>query len=400
MESLKDIKKTVLKQIDESRDEAIELLVKLVQAESINPPGDTRKAADVIIKAAKSFTNDYRIICKEEVAPNIFITLNPGKKPQLLYNGHMDTVPPGDHSKWEVGPFSGEIKNDAVYGRGSIDMKGAVAAMLMAAKILSKSRVPLKGSLVLNFVSDEEVGAVRGTQFLMDENHYSPDMVVVGEPTQSNRISLCEKGIVILGLTVKGRAAHASMPWLGVNAVDKAVKILYAINSKVGEKLKDRPSGLLTQSTINIGKIQGGMSFNIVPESCEVQIDRRILPTETAESAIGEIQQVIDDLKKEDPEIDAVLTCFGAALPFDTNPSEFICMKAHETLEELNIPTEPVGFAAVCDGRIFASKGIPTMIIGPGLAVETVHGLNEHLEIDEYIQAIKVYALLAVNALS
>jgi succinyl-diaminopimelate desuccinylase len=400
MESIEDIKAAVLNRIDESRNEAVELLVKLVQADSSNPPGDTRKAADVIVKAAGSFTENCKIISKEDVAPNIFITLNPGKKPQLLYNGHLDTVPPGDDSHWEVGPFSGEIRNNSVFGRGALDMKGGVAAMMMAAKALSQERAPLKGSLVLNFVSDEEVGAIRGTQFLMDNNHYSPDMVVVGEPTLSNRISLCEKGIVIMGLTVKGRAAHASMPWLGVNAIDKTVKILYAINSKVGEKLKDRPTGVLTQSTINVGKIQGGMAFNIVPEICETQIDRRILPSETVESAVAEIQQVIDELKKEDPEIDATLSCYGAALPFNTNPSEYICRKARETLEELHIPVEPVGFAAVCDGRIFADKGIPTIIIGPGLAAETVHGLNEYLEIDEYIQAIKVYALLAINALS
>jgi succinyl-diaminopimelate desuccinylase len=391
------LKERVLRRIEDSRDEAVELLADLVKAESVNPPGDTRQAAEVITRKAATFTENVEILSCVETIPNVHVTLNPGGRPQLLYNGHLDTVPVGDEANWEVDPLGAVIKNNMMYGRGVADMKGGVAAMLMAAKALATENVPLKGSLVLSFVGDEETGAGKGAGYLMENGHYSPDMVVVGEITNNSRIAIAEKGIIVYVLTTKGKTAHGSTPWVGVNAIDKMTKILYRLQTDLVPDLGRRASGLLPPATMNIGTIKGGVSFNVVADSCEVVIDRRTLPGETVEGTAQEIQDIIDQVKKEDPEVDASLVQLAAASPFETSPNEEICRLAQQTMKELGRPSDYVGYEQVCDGRIFSEKGIPTIIIGPGTA-KKAHTPNENLELDHYVEAIKVYALLAMNA--
>ncbi len=391
------VKARVLQRIEDSREEAIALLADLVRAESVNPPGDTRKAVEVIRRAAGTFTEDVEIVSCEETVPNVFVTLNPRGRPQLLYNGHLDTVPVGDEANWEVDPLGAVIRHNRMYGRGVADMKGGVAAMLMAAKALAVERVPLKGSLVLSFVGDEETGAGKGAGYLMQNGYYSPDMVVVGEITNDSRIAIAEKGIIVYVLTTKGRTAHGSTPWVGVNAIDKMTKILYRLQTDLMPALSRRESGLLPPATMNIGTIKGGVSFNVVADSCEVVIDRRTLPDETIEGVTREVQDVIDRVKAEDPEVDASLVQLAAASPFETSPDETICRLAEKTMQELGRPSDFVGYEQVCDGRIFSEKGIPTIVMGPGTASKA-HTPDENLELDQYMDAIKVYALLAMNA--
>jgi acetylornithine deacetylase/succinyl-diaminopimelate desuccinylase family protein len=394
-----DRKERILIRVDEMKDEAIELLAEMVKAPSVNPPGDTREVAEVILRKARTFTEHCERVAAEETAPNVFVALNPGGRPQLLCNGHLDTVPVGDASQWEFDPFGAVVRQNVMYGRGVADMKGGCAAMLMAAKVLAVEEVPMRGSLVVNLVSDEETGGGRGAAYLMANGFYSPDMVVVGEITNRNRIAIAEKGVVVYSLTTKGRAAHASTPWVGINAIDKMVKVLHRIQVRLTEALKTRPSGMLPPATINTGTIQGGVSFNVVADSCHALIDRRILPSETEASATREIQGILDELEVEDPDIKAGLEILGSGTPFETSPDASICNLARKTLEELGLPGEFVGYEQVSDGRFFAEKGIPTILIGPGTA-KVAHTPNEYLELDQFLDAIRVYALLAVRALA
>ncbi len=392
-----DMKENIFKRIDELRDEAIELLADLVKAESVNPPGDTRRIVEIIKQKAETFTENVDVVTCEDTVSNIFVTLNPGARPQLLYNGHLDTVPVGDENHWEVDPFGAVIKGNLMFGRGVADMKGGVGAMLMAAKVLAMEDIPLQGSLVLSFVGDEETGGMKGAGYLMEKGHYSPDMVVVGEITNNNGIAVAEKGAAIYVLTTKGKTAHGSTPWVGVNAIDKMVKILSRLQTELVPALNLKESGMLPPATMNIGTIKGGVSFNVVADECEVVIDRRTLPEESIDAVTQEIQDVIDAVKKEDPDVDASLIHLGTAPPFETSTDETICRLAQETMKELGRPTDFVGYEQVSDGRIFSEKGIPTILIGPGTA-KKAHTPNESLELDQYLDAIKIYALLAINA--
>jgi succinyl-diaminopimelate desuccinylase len=393
-----ELKERVIRRVGELRDEAVEFLADLVKTESANPPGDMRAIADVISNKARTFTQNCEIVADDETVPNIFVTLNPGARPQLLYNGHMDTVPIGDKGNWKFDPFGAVIEGNQMYGRGVADMKGGMGAMLMAAKVLAVEKVPLMGSLVVNCVGDEEIGGARGAGYLMENDHYSPDMVVVGEITNNNGIAIGEKGVAIFSLSTRGRTAHASTPWAGISAIEKMIKILHRFQERLNDAFKTRDSGILPPASINIGTIQGGVSFNVVADSCDVVIDRRTLPGETLESVTQEMQDIIDEVKREDPDVDATLQLMGSGNPFETSPDEQICQIAKKTLDELGMNSDFVGYEQVSDGRFFADKGIPTILIGPGIA-QQAHTPNEHLELDQYVDAIKIYALLAINAI-
>jgi len=395
---MNQVKERVLNRIEKIEEEAIDFLAALVKAESVNPPNDTRKIIDIIKKKAKSFTKNYQIAAIDENMPNIFITLNSGGRPQLLYNGHVDTVPIGNMENWKMEPFGAYIEGGYMYGRGVADMKGGVAAMLMAAKALHLENVPLKGALVLNFVGDEEKGGENGVKYLMDKGYYSPDMVVVGEITNNNQVATMEKGVVIYKLTIKGRTAHASTPWVGINAIEKMVMVLYHLNKILSEELKKRPSGKLPPASINFGTIEGGVSYNVVADNCSVLIDRRTLPGETIASATREIREIIDCVKEEESDINATLSIVASGPPFETSPDEQVCQIAKKTMEELNLSADFVGYEQVSDGRFFSEKGIPTILIGPGNAKEA-HTPDERLKLEQYIDAIKIYALMAINAL-
>jgi succinyl-diaminopimelate desuccinylase len=278
-------------------------------------------------------------------------------------------------------------------------MKGGVGAMLMATKILQLEEVPLQGSLVTNFVSDEEKSGALGAGYLMENGYYSPDMVVVGEITNGNRIALAEKGGVLFRLRTRGRSAHASTPWTGINAIEKMAAILHQIGTRLIPALRARPSGQLPPPSMSFGTIRGGVATNVVADACEVLIDRRTLPGESVESATREIQETIEEAKRADPEIDASLEVLWSAPAFETPPDEQICQVARRTVDELGLESDFVGYEQLSDARFFAEKGIPVIIIGPGMA-HRGHSPNERLELDQYLDAIKIYALLAINALA
>jgi len=395
---MENLKQKVLQRIDSMQDEAIGFLADLVKAESINPPGDTRPVMAVIENKLKEFGQSYEIVKAREDMPNILVSFNEGARPQLLYNGHIDTVPIGEESAWEVDPLGAVIQDGVMIGRGVADMKGGVGAMLMAAKALSLEQVPLKGSLVLNFVSDEETGGDNGVGYLMKHDYLSPDMVVVGEITNRNSIAISEKGVAVFSLTTRGRTAHASTPWAGINAIEKMVKILHTLQVQLIDRFDERPSGVLPPASMNVGTIQGGISFNVVADSCNVLLDRRTLPGETAKSARDEILEVISTLQQEDPDINASLDLLGSGDPFETLPDTEICRIARRTMVELDLNPDCVGYEQVSDGRYFAEKGIPTILIGPGIA-QQAHTPNEQLELDQYLEAINIYAVLAINTL-
>jgi acetylornithine deacetylase/succinyl-diaminopimelate desuccinylase-like protein len=176
------------------------------------------------------------------------------------------------------------------------------------------------------------------------------------------------------------------------------IGILYEIQTRLADSFKSRPSGYLPPASLNIGTIRGGVSFNVVADACNVLIDRRTLPGETVESARREILEIIEALRKDDPDIDVSLELLGSGEPFQTSPDETICQIARQTMMELGLNPDFVGYEQVSDGRFFAEKGIPTILIGPGIA-QQAHTPNERLELDQYMEAIKIYALLAINAL-
>jgi len=395
---MQETEKRLLRSIDGMKDEIVQLLSDLVKNESVNPPGNTRKAAQILTDKFREFNIAPEVVSVDDDKPNLIARINPGRRPELLFNSHIDTVPPGDLAQWKYDPFAAVVEEGRMYGRGVADAKASIAAMTMAAKAIKRSAIELKGSMVVNPVSDEETGGIKGAKFLRDAGHLTPDFVVIGEQTD-NEIAIAEKGIIWFNIKTIGRTAHGSTPWEGVNAIEKMVKLLVNIQEELGSKLKTMSHPLTPPPSINIGTIQGGVKVNVVPDACEVSLDRRLLPEEPPEKAEKELSEIVDRMRRSDPDFKAELKTLLTGSPVNTSPEAEIVRVAQGVNKDLELSSKLVGYAQASDGRFFVEQGIQTIIIGPS-DPRVGHTPNEHVRLDDVITTTKIYALITARMLT
>lgn len=386
---------TVVSQIERRRASIVGLLATLVRTPSPNPPGDTRQVADLITARLREAAVDFQVLADEPRKPNIIARIGQGR-PELLFTSHMDTVPAGDRRAWHRDPFAAEIVGARMYGRGAADAKASLVAMLAAVGALVDV-LPLRGTLVFTAVSDEEVGGVNGTEFLVDRGLVNPDHVVVGEITH-NRLAVAEKGILWVRITTHGRAAHASTPWEGANAISAMLRVLQAIEDRIGTRLRTLSHPLVPPPSLSVGTIRGGVATNIVPDWCEATIDRRTLPNENIQAAGAEINRVVADLRAHDPGLQVDVEVIQSGPPIETPPGAPIVQAAMDVARALELQPEPVGYQQASDGRFFAQRGVPTILFGPG-DPEVAHTADESVDLDEFMTAAKFYAMLGQKAL-
>lgn len=383
----------ILDSIERRRPSIIGLLAALVRADSANPPGDTRKVADLIAARLRESSIDFQVLADEIRKPNIIARIGRGR-PELLFTSHMDTVSAGTPKTWRHEPYGAEIVGTRMYGRGAADAKASLVAMIAAVEALSTT-LPLRGTLTLTAVSDEEIGGVKGTEYLVDRGLLAPDAVVVGEITE-NRLATAEKGILWLRLVTHGRAAHGSTPWEGSNAISHMLRLLDAIDRRVSSRLAAMRHPLVPPPSLNIGTIRGGVATNVVPDWCEATVDRRTLPGENLPEAVAEIERIIAALQREDPALQAEVEVLQAGPPIETPLDAPLVRAAQDVARELRLSPEAVGYHQASDGRFFAERGIPTILFGPG-DPEVAHTPDESVDLDDVITAARFYALLGLR---
>ena len=319
------------------------------------------------------------------------------EKPTLMFNGHMDTVPVGDKDLWSVDPFEGVLRDGRIYGRGAADMKGALAAMIASVKAIVESEVRLRGRLILTFVADEEVTGY-GTRDLIRRG-YRADFAIVGEPNELN-VQTAHKGVLWLKVVTRGKAAHASVPHQGVNAIYRMADICLALE-KMNSLLAGRKHSLLGSPTINVGTIKGGIKTNIVPDYCEITIDRRLIPGEKPIDVKQEIEETLESLGGKTSKLQFELEVLNLAEPSETPQDELIVQVARKAVKEV-IGRDPgvTGFTATCDMRFLVNEaGIPTIILGPG-SLRQAHVIDEYVEVEQVINAAKIYTSIILKTLS
>ncbi len=383
--------------VEEMRDEIIAFLQDLVKTESVNPPGHTRRIVRLICDKLDTFGGEYEMISEDDSRQNLVAWINRGKKPCLLYNSHMDTVPEGDVQKWTYGPFSGEVAAGYLYGRGAADAKASLAAMVMAAKVLAVSGLEMEGSLMVNPVCDEETGGEKGTRYLLETGAVDPDHVVIGEIT-GNAVAVAEKGVINIDLKVLGRSAHASTPWDGANAIDGMTAVLDRLKKYFHEHLEEKTHALTPPPSMNTGMIKGGVKSNMVAEQCEAVVDMRPIPGMDTDQLSDDLQKVLDEYQEQQGDLTLESSIRVLGRPFETDPEEKMVNKCREAVRFLDSDDEITGYAQVSDGRFFAEKGIPTVILGPGEPAQA-HTHDEHISVEEVIKAVKIYVLTALKML-
>jgi len=309
----------------------------------------------------------------------------------LMFNGHTDTVP-GFTMEYE--PFKPFIKDGNIYGRGSADMKGGIAAMIAAMIAIKRQGLQLKKTVAFAGVIDEEERS-KGTEHLIKKNIIS-DYVVIGEPTNL-RVCTAHKGMEWIEVSFKGKATHGSSPKAGKNAIYMATNFCRMIYEELDPVISKREHELLGCGSINVGYINGGDDPNIVPDRCSVQIDRRWLPNETLEFIHKEIESYATkaaDKFEGQYEIRAMreLTASMINAPYSIEQSNELVTTALDITSQIagkSFPTRD--FPAWSDAGLLSNHTkAKCIILGPG-NIKQAHANDEFCSIDEILKASEIY---------
>lgn len=326
--------------------------------------------------------------------PNTLGTIGNGNGKTLLLNAHVDVVPYG--TGWMRDPEGGELVDGKIYGRGAVDDKGPLAALLAATLALHKSGLPVNGKLIVCAVMDEE-NSSKGSRALMQ--HLRGDMGIVGEPTSGN-ICIAHKGSLRPMMRVDGHCAHTSRPEQGINAISKMAGVITRIDAWHKE-LRKREHPLTGAASAAVSIIQGGDQSNVIPDRVFALLDRRMVPGETEEQAVAEINAMFAQWMAEDPElkisIDHLRPTTGSAA--QVAPDAEVVNRVSDAYRSV-WGSEPTltGMGGACDMVHLVNAGVPTVVFGPGSSSQA-HQPDEHIEVDELIRCTQTVLLTAARYL-
>lgn len=375
------------------RDDAVRLLADLVRLPTLNPPGIEKPGAELLVKELESrgFRPELR-----EVAPNranvVARLTGTGEAPALLFNGHIDVVPPGAIA-WKHEPFGAQIEDGKMYGRGSADMKSGLAAMLIAMDALARSGRKLKGDLVFSAVCDEEIGVTGSVALVEDGVLDGVGAVVIGEPTGFNAY-IAQKGTFWIELETYGKTAHGSMPHMGRNAI---IDMQALLSEVLAIPLREGPDPSLGRTTLNVGTIHGGVGPNVVPDSCRASLDFRLPAGISQESMMEELAAAVRRAQARLPGLQADIRNTGSRQSAATSPTNAIVAAAIAACRNVlgrEIAPAPTPGYATDASALCSDPPVPFVIIGPGRQ-ELAHKPDEYVELDDYLTSITVYAEIA-----
>lgn len=397
--------------IDDRKDELIKLVSDLIKIPSENPTGSVEEVMEFISNYLNDNKIQYEIIRSGPKFPNIVAKFGNDEGKTIVLNGHADVVPVGDRNKWDFDPFSGEITDTLILGRGTSDMKAGLAGIMFATKILAEKNAKLKGKIVLHIVPDEETGGDMGTKWLIDNGYaYDADACLVAEPTSYSNCEVGQKGSLWIKIKSYGKSAHGSIGnYVGENAITKIMKILGKVENLTELKgnYKESQLGVLADSkriakdalkaegvenvidhvAVNIGTISGGIKTNMVADYCEAAIDVRMPIGVKAKDLEKEFNKIVEDLKLEGIEYE--FNWNSEANYTDTN--EDLVKSAVINAEKIwNKKVVPAYQWASSDARYYRYNNIPTIQYGPA-NTEGIHSYNENVDIEDVINSTKVY---------
>ncbi len=346
------------------RDYLLETLAGLVRINSVNPslapgaPGE-KEIAGFIAASLQSLGLKTEIFEPEPGRSSVVGTLKgSGGGRNLMLNAHCDTVDVAGMAE----PFSAAIRGGKLYGRGSFDMKGSLAASMAAAKALVDDGVRLRGDVLVAAVADEEYGSL-GTRDLI--GRVKVDGAIVTEPTALNTC-LAHKGYLWIAVEVAGRAAHGSKFELGIDANMKMGAFLHEL-AKLEKDLRARPPHpLVGPPSLHAAMLSGGSGLSTYAARATVEIERRTIPGETEAQAVDEIQQIVDKLAAADRDFRAAVKAFFVRDPFEAAADASI-VKAVDRAASSVLGHAPahVGDTPWMDAALLQAAGVDTVVFGP-----------------------------------
>ena len=421
----RDPSEGLFKRIDSRRDELIELARALIRFPTVNPPGEAYQPCAEFIGArlrARGFSVEYVRASgtpgDSDRHPRINVIARraggaPG--PCVHFNGHIDVVQTGDG--WTMDPFAAVVKDGKVYGRGACDMKGGLAASIIAVEALIDEEGALPGTLEISGTVDEESGGFGGVHYLAQRGWFSQprvDHVIIPEPLNVDRVCIGHRGVWWAEIETHGRMAHGSMPFLGDCAVRHMNAFMDRMERDLYPKLAARrtdmpvvPSGA-RHSTLNINSIHGGQAETsgypapCVPDSCRMIIDRRLLIEENMDSVKDEVRALLDQLAAEREGFAYELRDIFEVQPTMADRNGPVARSTAAAIQRV------MGRAAefVCSPGTYDQKHIDRIgrlrdciAYGPGI-LDLAHQPDEYVLIEDMVNSAKVMALAARSLLS
>ncbi|KAI1504804.1 hypothetical protein F5X99DRAFT_349601 [Biscogniauxia marginata] len=407
-----------------SRDHQDQLTVMtqtLVGAFSANPPGDISKVAAAAVDIIQRTIPSAEVRTYESargITNVVAIVRGSGPGKRLVFSGHLDTYPLGNEASWEFTPLGGRLSDDGkrLYGRGAADMKGGIAASIMAVRALAEHRGAWNGEVVLALAGDEETMGTLGSEYLLEnvEVVRGADAIICGDAGSPLVVRIGEKGLVWIEVHARGVSAHGAHVHKGANAIERLVEAITALKAleklpvsapkevdeviSTAKPVSERLSGTgeedtLKRITVNIGTISGGTSPNLVPDSAQFEADIR-LPMGISTSYILEhIHEHLDPL-------DGI--SFRITREYDptwTSPTEKIVRYALDAAKSIVDQDTVLNMrVGASDSRLFRRRNIPTVVLG--LTPYNMGGPDEYLVIEELCQVAQIHTMTAFNFLS
>ncbi len=333
--------------------------------------------------------------------PNTYATLKgEGPGPSVLLNGHVDVVP-AQPTGWSNDPFEPVIKGGLIYGRGAADMKGSDACMIYSLKALVENGIHFNGSITPTFTTDEEVGGYTGVNYLVDKGVISKKTdYCISTDTGIEALNIASLGDKEFVITVRGKSAHSGRGWTGVNAIEYAaglIERLKVLAREVGKRRSKIPAEPIygnrwMRPGLYVTMVKGGIKGNIIPDSCEVLVDRRYIPEEKAVQVEKEVARVVREFAKEMGVKVAMRPILGYD-PMYTSPNHRLVRVVRKHARKvLGRDAPPRGSQGSTDMAAVSGLGIPVAVIGATRADSNIHGVDEHVRISDLVSVTKILA--------
>ncbi|WP_243525747.1 M20 family metallopeptidase [Bacillus pseudomycoides] len=391
-----------------NKGEAINLLKKLIsipsQVGQENENGMIEFVSSFLHELGLKYSIHYTSIDKLHERPNLICKVDFDEEgPCIILNGHTDTKPAyqiqSSNKNWSFNPFEGELFENKLYGRGSCDMKAGLASYLVVIKSLMEKKESLKGSIILQFVADEEMGSNFGMKNLQEFSKIRADLAIVAEPTD-NDICIAELGNLWIKLIVKTQDGHAGFAWMYENAIDHSNRVIESFRQAIDTvKSETRDALFPNHPALNIGSIRGGHHPGSVPGYCEALLDIRIRPNETQKHYLALTQKIVKEYLRENQGVQIEITEYlgGGFPPGQTKKIGPLIQQLHD-INKLHNGSETLkGFYGGSDAYYFMKNDIPTVVFGPG-SLHQAHAVDEFVSLDQYLTYIEIlHAFLEQN---
>lgn len=373
----------------QQNDESLDLLLDVLKIDSVL--GNETKVAEVLKKYFAKYGVYSQLLNFDLNRDQLIATIDSGRNGKTLaLCGHMDVVRTGT-DMWLYPPFAATVTDGRIYGRGTSDMKSGLVAMAIAFVRFAQRIDSFNGKLQFIATVGEESNSLGAAKLISDGSLEQIDAMIIGEPT-SNQLCLSHKGALWFKVTTSGKMSHGSMPELGINAIERMLKLIPKLKNLLNEMIEY--DDILGETTWSINRMEGGESTNIVPDFCYVEIDMRILPNQDIEHLRQKIKNTIEEDFAKELGFACKFDVLNEKTPLSTNKSDdFVELTSNVLTQYTGMETKPVGLSIYTDASALIKDKYryPIIVMGPG-ETKLAHTTNESVLIQEFYDAIDIYS--------